>query len=223
MTNVARRGAMVLALGLASGCAREAPVARPDATPTLAVPAWSADVIWYQIFVERFRNGDSTNDPTAHDIAGYSPDRNFGPDPRRDEATIAAESPADPSTWKWTAADSLFLALVREVHRRGMHIIIDYSWNHTGTSFWAWKDLLANQRRSRFAEWYEVERFTVDCKLVPTLPDGTDGAGRAGESAADPHREVASGGPAGRRAGIPRQLLRAVAACHPMIDRYLKG
>ena len=49
----------------------------------------------------------------------------------------------DPATWTWTAADSLFLALVREVHRRGMRIIMDYSWNHTGITFWAWQDVLA--------------------------------------------------------------------------------
>jgi glycosidase len=208
----------------------------------LDVPAWAADAIWYQIFVERFRNGDPSNDPTPRDIEGatderapsgwlptpwshdwyrqepwaagtgkdfyatvYSRryggdlqgimerldylqdlgvtalylnpvndapslhkydarnyrhiDRNFGPDPRGDEALMAAEDPTDPTTWRWTAADSLFLNLVREVHRRGMRIIMDYSWNHTGISFWAWKDVLAKQRASRFADWYEIERF----------------------------------------------------------------
>jgi len=29
-----------------------------------SVPKWSKEAIWYQIFVERFRNGDTTNDPT---------------------------------------------------------------------------------------------------------------------------------------------------------------
>ena len=208
----------------------------------LEVPAWSKDAVWYQIFVERFRNGDSTNDPTPHDMIGvtdqpapegwqptpwtqdwyrqepwaratgkgfYSTvyfrryggdlqglmdrldylqglgvtalylnpvndapslhkydarnyhhiDRNFGPDPRGDETRMAAEDPVDPSTWSWTAADSLFLALVREVHRRGMRIIMDYSWNHTGISFWAWRDVLEKQRASRFADWYEIQRF----------------------------------------------------------------
>ena len=27
-------------------------------------PSWADEAIWYQIFVERFRNGDPTNDPT---------------------------------------------------------------------------------------------------------------------------------------------------------------
>ena len=217
-------------------------------TGTLKVPAWSADAIWYQIFVERFRNGDSTNDPTAHDIEGVTDekppkdwrttpwshdwyrrdpwavtakkdfyeevqfrryggdlqgvldrldylqqlgvtalylnpvndapslhkydarsyahiDRNFGPDPRGDEDKMAVEDPANPATWKWTSADTLFLALVREVHRRGMRIIMDYSWNHTGVSFWAWRDVLEHQRSSRFADWYEIQSF--DDPLTP--------------------------------------------------------
>ncbi|MCK5908208.1 MAG: hypothetical protein KAG37_11470, partial [Flavobacteriales bacterium] len=31
-------------------------------------PAWSQNAIWYQIFAERFRNGDTLNDPTLEDI-----------------------------------------------------------------------------------------------------------------------------------------------------------
>ena len=32
-------------------------------------PSWADNVVWYQIFVERFHNGDTTNDPTPEDIA----------------------------------------------------------------------------------------------------------------------------------------------------------
>jgi glycosidase/enterochelin esterase-like enzyme len=212
------------------------------AAPHLATPAWAADAIWYQVFVERFRNGDPSNDPTAHDILGFTADsappdwaptawghdwyrrdrwavtsnkdfytaaqfrryggdlkgliekldylqdlgvtalylnpvndapslhkydartyhhidRNFGPDPKGDEAQTAREDPVNPATWTWTAADSLFLRLVKEVHRRGMRIIMDYSWNHTGITFWAWQDVLKNQERSPYAGWYEIQRF----------------------------------------------------------------
>ncbi len=38
------------------------------------VPAWAKDAVWYQIFPERFRNGDASNDPTKADIAGAFPD-----------------------------------------------------------------------------------------------------------------------------------------------------
>ena len=241
---------------LLSACASEAPgpagSASGDIPAQLAVPAWAADAVWYQIFVERFRNGDPANDPTLHDMDGswpflrpegweptpwgqdwyrqepwaeatgedifltlqlrryggdlqgvfdrldylqdlgvtalflnpindspslhkYDPrdyhhvDRNFGPDPRGDEARLAAEDPLDPDTWTWTAADSLFLALVDEVHRRGMRIILDYTWNHTGITFWAWKDVLENQDASRFSGWYEIERFDD-----PTTPDTSE-------------------------------------------------
>lgn len=230
----------ILLLLAAAACSREAP--RPEAEPELGVPRWAGDVVWYQIFVERFRNGDPSNDPTAHDIQGVTDepppdgwrttpwtqdwyrqepwaratgkdfyatvqsrryggdlqgvmdrldylqelgvtalylnpvndapslhkydarnyrhiDRNFGPDPRGDERRMAAEDPRDPATWVWTAADSLFLALVREVHRRDMRIIVDYSWNHTGITFWAWRDVVERQRESPYAGWYEIERF----------------------------------------------------------------
>jgi cyclomaltodextrinase len=31
-------------------------------------PKWSQEAIWYQVFVERFRNGDQSNDPTRDDV-----------------------------------------------------------------------------------------------------------------------------------------------------------
>jgi len=34
----------------------------------LPAPAWAARVIWYQIFPERFRNGDPSNDPTRDSL-----------------------------------------------------------------------------------------------------------------------------------------------------------
>ena len=59
---------------LGTACTTEAP-SDPDAAAELdlSVPAWAKDVVWYQIFVERFRNGDPANDPTLHDIEGSWP------------------------------------------------------------------------------------------------------------------------------------------------------
>jgi len=212
-------------------------------TPVSQPPSWAKSAIWYQVFVERFNNGDKSNDPKPENMdvpfmkiktpEGWSVtpwtwdwfrqedwavktgkqfndavqyrrfggdlqgvlnkldylqnlgvtalfmnplndapslhkydarnyhhiDVNFGPDPAGDNKIIASENPADPSTWKWTSADKLFLKLVAEAHKRGMKIIMDYSWNHTGTSFWAFEDLVKNQEKSVCKDWYNVTSF----------------------------------------------------------------
>ena len=212
-------------------------------TPFDAPPAWAKDVIWYQIFTERFFNGDAKNDPVASSIESpaigmYAPkdwaitpwtqnwykqepwainkdksfhymlqyrryggdiqgiinkldylkdlginaiflnpmndaaslhkydarnyhhiDIHFGPDPAGDIELMKTENPADPSTWVWTSADKLFLQLVDEIHLHGMKVIMDYSWNHTGTSFWAWQDILKNQSASEYKDWYDIISF----------------------------------------------------------------
>ena len=37
------------------------------------VPQWAKEVVWYQIFPERFRDGDINNNPTINDIKGADP------------------------------------------------------------------------------------------------------------------------------------------------------
>ncbi len=211
-------------------------------TPFEEPPQWACEAIWYQIFVERFRNGDLSNDPTPASMKGAYPgyvpkgwdvtpwtqdwyekdpwmvkagkdfhelvaarrfggdlqgvldqldylqelgvtalyfnplndapslhkydarhyrhiDRHFGPDPLGDSGIIASETPHDPKTWRWTSADRLFRKLIGEVHRRGMRLIIDFSWNHTGNTFWAWEDVRKNQRESLYRDWYEIDAF----------------------------------------------------------------
>jgi cyclomaltodextrinase len=213
-------------------------------TPFNEPPSWSKNVIWYQIFVERFYNGDKTNDPTplnmksassdptpkgwnitpwtwdwykqedwakktgksfenmlqhrryGGDIQGvldkldylsslgitaiyinpindapslhkydarnyHHVDVNFGPDPVGDNKIISQENPGDPTSWKWTSADRLFLKLIKEVHKRGMKIILDYSWNHTGVEFWAFQDVLKNQAKSKYKDWYDIKSFDI--------------------------------------------------------------
>jgi len=44
------------------------------ATSVEFVPAWAKHAVWYQIFPERFRNADQSNDPTMADIDGAFPD-----------------------------------------------------------------------------------------------------------------------------------------------------
>ncbi len=212
------------------------------AVADIPAPDWASQAVWYQIFVERFRNGDAGNDPVLRDAQGAWPhqkppawkptpwswdwykadpwvrpedgdfytwvhhrryggdlqgvldqldhlqslgvkalylnpvndapslhkydarnwhhvDRCFGPDPAGDEALLSMEDPAEPASWKWTSADKLLLRLIEEAHARGMRLILDYSWNHTGTEFWAFQDLRAQGKTSPFANWYQVKRW----------------------------------------------------------------
>jgi len=206
----------------------------------VAVPAWVADAMFYQIFPERFANGDPTNDPTREsleaaqsvpeswhvmpwtgdwyaradweraigpnffengvfhrryggDLQGvidrldylenlgitaiyFNPvfygrslhkydgssfhhvDPYFGPDPVGDLALMAEET-SDPETWHWTAADKLFLELLRQAHARGIRVVIDGVFNHTGRDFFAFADLRKNQAASPYKDWYIVQAF----------------------------------------------------------------
>ena len=98
---------------------------------------------------------------TFHHIDPY-----FGPDPEGDFALMVAETPDDPATWETTAADSLFFALLSHAHERGIRVIIDGVFNHTGRDFFAFRDLQQNQQDSRFADWYAVRSFDD-----PATPD----------------------------------------------------
>lgn len=209
------------------------------------VPKWAKSAVWYQIFPERFRNGDTANDPKVENIKGAWPqdaespweihqwnsdwyelqpyeklngkdiwfniqrrryggdlqgiidkldylselginaiylnpifeapsmhkydgatyhhvDPNFGPDPKGDREKIKTEIPHDPSTWVWTEADKLFLKLVREVHKRDMKIIIDGVFNHMGINSWAFKDVVKNQKNSRYKDWFKIKSWDDD-------------------------------------------------------------
>ena len=51
-------GGLILCFGLGMGAAHAQP----------APPDWAADAVWYQIFPERFANGDPSNDPTVETL-----------------------------------------------------------------------------------------------------------------------------------------------------------
>lgn len=52
-----------------------------------------------------------------------------------------------------------FKNLVKKIHDRGMKIILDISLNHCSTEFFAFKDLMIYGENSKYADWFEVEKF----------------------------------------------------------------
>ena len=90
-------------------------------------------------------------------------DPTLGPDRDGDMALLAkAQETEKPDTWVWTAADRYFLELVADVHSRGMRIILDGVFNHSGTRCFAFQDLLRNGRASRYADWYSIKEWRAD-------------------------------------------------------------
>ena len=65
-----------------------------------------------------------------------------------------ASETSDPASWHWTAADKLFLTLVRRAHELGIRVVIDGVFNHTGRDFFAFEDIRRHQAASRYKDWY---------------------------------------------------------------------
>jgi cyclomaltodextrinase / maltogenic alpha-amylase / neopullulanase len=76
--------------------------------------------------------------------------------PGNDGAVSSQDSETlDPKTWNWTAADRFFLdQLIPAMHSRGMRIVLDGVWNHSGREFWAFQDVRRRGFESPFRDWY---------------------------------------------------------------------
>ncbi|MGD9154606.1 MAG: glycoside hydrolase family 13 protein [Bacillota bacterium] len=149
-------------------------------------PVWASQSIFYQIFPERFCNGDPSNDPSNKEAWNASPENHnfFGGDlqgiteqiPYLKQLGVTAlylnpifESP---SNHKYNTSNYLkidpgfgdlttFQNLVRSLHAVGMKIIIDGVFNHTGDTFWAFQDVLKRGAESYFKDWYYFRDFPV--------------------------------------------------------------
>lgn len=112
----------------------------------------AVDVIYFNPIFEShsLHKYDAT---TYHHI-----DNNFGNNRDGDWAAIQSEK-ADPATWTFTSADSVFLNLIAKAHDMGIRIVIDGVFNHCGTNFWAFQDVLQNQQRSAYKDWFDVVRW----------------------------------------------------------------
>ena len=133
------------------------------------VPGWVKDAIFYQIFPERFANGDKANDPPGTEPWGGTPTtRNyFGGDLQgiinhldylsslRINALYLNPVFASNTNHKYQTSDYLkidphfgdeqtFKRLVDSCHARGIRIILDGVFNHTGVDFFAFADLKKN-------------------------------------------------------------------------------
>ncbi|MCX7773362.1 MAG: alpha-glycosidase [Clostridia bacterium] len=52
-------------------------------------------------------------------------------------------------------------ALIKDLHKEGIRIVMDAVFNHCSHLFFAFQDLLKNQEKSRFKDWFHVKHYPV--------------------------------------------------------------
>ncbi|MGJ9457679.1 glycoside hydrolase family 13 protein [Oceanobacillus sp. CF4.6] len=156
-------------------------------------PEWVKDTVWYQIFPERFANGNVKNNPEnvlSWGSAPPSPTNFFGGD---FEGVIehldylvdlginglyftpifTAHSNHKYDTIDYMEIDpqfgnkETFRQLVDECHRRGIRVMLDAVFNHSGYYFAPFQDVLKNQEESRYKDWFHIWDFPVTPEPKP--------------------------------------------------------
>ncbi len=63
-------------------------------------------------------------------------------------------------------SEQIFKELVEKAHNMGIRIVIDGVFNHCGTEFFAWKDVVKNGKKSKFYNWFYINKdnFTGNAK-----------------------------------------------------------
>ncbi len=150
------------------------------------VPDWAKDAVFYQIFPERFANGDTRNDPPHTEPWGGVPTpRNyFGGDLEGIirhldyisslgvNALYLTPIFESSTNHKYHTKDYLRVdphfgteatlkRLIDSCHARGIRIILDAVFNHTGVDFFAFEDIKKNGARSPYLGWYNIYSLPV--------------------------------------------------------------
>jgi cyclomaltodextrinase len=206
------------------------------AFPPFETPDWVKDAVIYQIFPDRFRNGDPGNDPDFtewyyagkttlppsgktngeyyhlvkdwYDIAGLtkSPYRTDGKpdyfsfyggdiagvqeslDYLKDLGVTAIYfNPLfqAKSNHKYDCATYMkldphfgtneeFKQFVAAAHAKGIRIILDIVFNHTGNTHWAFQDAVKKGPESKYYDWYEFKKWPLPPSFGPNGPKPED-------------------------------------------------
>ena len=59
------------------------------------------------------------------------------------------------------ASEEYLINLIEELHSRGIKVIFDAVFNHTGYEHWAFQDIVKNGENSRYLDWYNVESLPI--------------------------------------------------------------
>ncbi|MNO33229.1 Cyclomaltodextrinase [compost metagenome] len=157
------------------------------------VPDWVKDTIFYQIFPERFANGDKTNDPEGVQPWGGEPTREnfFGGDlqgvidhldhlselgitgiyftPIFEGSTNHKYDTTDYMKVDPQFGDTETLKkLVQACHERGIKVLLDAVFNHSGNTFAPFLDVIEKGAESQYKDWFCIHKYPLD--VVDGIP-----------------------------------------------------
>lgn len=153
----------------------------------MSVPYWVQDAIFYQIFPDRFANGDPSKDPpnaqkwgATPTVWGFQGGDLRGIIQRFDylldlgvNALYLNPIFHSPSNHRYNTLDYYkidprlgdmidFHALLDIAHRNNVRVLLDGVFNHTARGFFAFNDVLENGDHSAYKNWYHIHRFPLD-------------------------------------------------------------
>jgi cyclomaltodextrinase / maltogenic alpha-amylase / neopullulanase len=154
--------------------------------------AWARRAVFYQVFLDRFANGDPTLDPRNTQPWGSAPtSRGYtGGDlrglterlPYLEDLGVSAicltpvfmsSSNHRYNTYDYRRIDPRlgtledFRLLLRESERRGMRVLLDGVFNHCGRGFFPFFDVMENGADSSWADWFKIEGFPLQAYGTP--------------------------------------------------------
>lgn len=158
----------------------------------MTIPDWVADATVYQIFPDRFANGDPSLDPD--DVVPWdsepTPENFFGGDLQGiidhldhieslgvNALYLTPVFEAD-TNHRYDAKDyfkidgrlgdlSAFQRLVEAAHAKGIRVVLDAVLNHCGDGHWAFQDVVQKEEKSQYVNWYSFEGFPVRSQPEP--------------------------------------------------------
>ena len=166
----------------------------------IKTPDWVKKTVWYQIFPERFANGDPQNDPQGTlpwgseaptrenffggDLRGITQKLDYLKDLGINGIYLCPIFTAS-SNHKYDTIDYFnidpsfgtkedFKELVDQAHARGMRVMLDAVFNHMGDFSMQWQDVVKNGEKSRFADWFHIKKFPVSYKKTTNNEFATD-------------------------------------------------
>lgn len=164
----------------------------PRATVSPQAPQWLEDAVFYQIFPERFANGDRSNDPAGTQPWGGTPTRDnfFGGDLEGIREHLDHIQSLGANTLYLTpvftastnhrydgedyfhidpalGGDPALDALIADLHRRGMRLVLDGVFNHCGWHHPYFEDVILRGADSPYVNWFLIEDFPVVSRPVP--------------------------------------------------------